>query len=69
LYLLLAAALALIDQPGVDAEAIVRKSMKIAGDICVYTNHSLLLEKLEPKLIPVVDPAAAVAITAPPTIA
>ena len=68
MYLLLAAALALIDQPGVDAEAIVRKSMKIAGDICVYTNHSLLLEKLEPKLIPVVDTAAA-AVTAPPTIA
>jgi len=43
--------------------------MKIAGDICVYTNHSLLLEKLEPKLIPVVDPAAVTATTAPPTTA
>lgn len=47
--LYIAAALALLDQPGVDAETIVRKSMKIAGDICVYTNHNLLLEKLEPK--------------------
>jgi len=44
----LAAALALIDQPEVDAEQVVRRAMKIAGDICVYTNHNLLLEKLEP---------------------
>ena len=42
------AALALIDQEGVEAEEIVRRSMKIAGDICVYTNHSLRIEKLEP---------------------
>jgi ATP-dependent HslUV protease subunit HslV len=42
------AALALMDQEGVEAEDIVRKSMKIAGDICVYTNHSLRVEKLEP---------------------
>lgn len=45
----LAAALALVDQPGVDAETVVRKAMKIAGDICVYTNHNLLLEKLQAK--------------------
>jgi len=25
----------------------VRKAMKIAGDICVYTNHSLVIETLE----------------------
>ncbi|UDF04168.1 ATP-dependent protease subunit HslV [Asticcacaulis sp. AND118] len=30
-----------------DAEVIARKAMKIAGDICVYTNHSVTLEKLE----------------------
>lgn len=42
----LAAARALIDQPGEDAEAIARKSMKIAGDICVYTNNNIVLEKL-----------------------
>jgi ATP-dependent HslUV protease, peptidase subunit HslV len=30
-----------------DAETIVRRSMKIAGDICVYTNHSLVIESLE----------------------
>ncbi|MCV9938082.1 ATP-dependent protease subunit HslV [Boseaceae bacterium BT-24-1] len=42
----LAAARALVDGEG-DAETIVRKAMKIAGDICVYTNHSLVIESLE----------------------
>ncbi|PZO88851.1 MAG: HslU--HslV peptidase proteolytic subunit [Micavibrio aeruginosavorus] len=42
----LSAARALIDMPDMDAEAIARKAMKIAGDICVYTNHNLLVEKL-----------------------
>ena len=42
----LAAARALIDVEA-DAETIVRKAMKIAGDICVYTNHSLVIETLE----------------------
>ena len=42
----LSAARALIDTE-MPAEEIVRKSMKIAGDICVYTNHSLILEKIE----------------------
>jgi ATP-dependent HslUV protease subunit HslV len=42
----LAAARALIDTD-LDAEAIARKAMKIAADICVYTNNSLTLEKLD----------------------
>lgn len=42
----LAAARALIDQKDMDAEAIARKSLDIAADICVYTNHSIVLEKL-----------------------
>jgi ATP-dependent HslUV protease subunit HslV len=42
----LAAARALIDVDGLDAEAIARKAMKIAGDICVYTNQNVTLEKL-----------------------
>jgi ATP-dependent HslUV protease subunit HslV len=42
----LAAALALMDT-NLEAEEIVRKSMKIAGDICVYTNHNLIVESLE----------------------
>lgn len=44
-----AAALALIDIPGLEAEEIVRKAMRIAGDICVYTNHNVIVEKIEPK--------------------
>ena len=42
----LAAARALLDQP-LDAEAIVRKSLDIAADICVYTNRSVTIESLK----------------------
>ena len=42
----LAAARALIDMP-LTAEEIVRKSMQIAGDLCIYTNHSIVLEKIK----------------------
>jgi ATP-dependent HslUV protease subunit HslV len=42
----LSAARALIDVEGLDAEAIARKSMKIASEICVYTNGNLVIEKL-----------------------
>ncbi len=42
----LAAARALIDQPGLDAEAIARKAMAIAADICIYTNDNVTLETL-----------------------
>ncbi len=42
----LAAARALISVDGVEAEEIVKKSMKIAGDLCVYTNHNLIIETL-----------------------
>jgi ATP-dependent HslUV protease subunit HslV len=41
----LAAARALMSMP-FDAEEIVRRSMKIAAEICVYTNTSLTLESL-----------------------
>jgi len=41
----LAAARALIDGP-LEAEAIVRKAMDIAADICVYTNRNITVEKL-----------------------
>jgi ATP-dependent HslUV protease subunit HslV len=40
----LAAARALMSVPDITAEEIARRSMKIAGDICVYTNHSLVVE-------------------------
>ncbi|KAF1776799.1 Nucleophile aminohydrolase [Phytophthora cactorum] len=42
----LAAARALIDQD-LDAETIARKAMKIAADICVYTNGNVVVEMLE----------------------
>ena len=42
----LAAARALLDLPDHDAEMIALKSMRIAGDLCIYTNHQLNLEKL-----------------------
>jgi ATP-dependent HslUV protease subunit HslV len=42
----LAAARALVDLDDMDAEAIARKAMGIAADICVYTNNSLVLESL-----------------------
>jgi ATP-dependent HslUV protease, peptidase subunit HslV len=42
----LAAARALADTD-LDAEAIVRKAMAIAAEICVYTNANLVIESLE----------------------
>jgi ATP-dependent HslUV protease subunit HslV len=42
----LSAARALIDIDGLDAEAIARKAMRIAGDVCIYTNHNVTLERL-----------------------
>ncbi|WP_293867945.1 ATP-dependent protease subunit HslV [uncultured Alsobacter sp.] len=42
----LAAARALVDTE-LDAEAIVRKSLGIAADICVYTNSNLTIESLD----------------------
>jgi ATP-dependent HslUV protease subunit HslV len=41
-----AAATALAENTGLSPEDVVRKAMAIAGDICVYTNHSLTLETL-----------------------
>ena len=42
----LAAARALIDRDDLNAEDIAKKAMKIAADICIYTNHNVILEKL-----------------------
>jgi len=42
----LAAARALITVDGLGAEEIARRAMRIAADICVYTNHSVLVEVL-----------------------
>jgi len=43
----LAAARALIRHAELDAEAVARAAMDIAAEICVYTNKSIVLEKLE----------------------
>jgi ATP-dependent HslUV protease subunit HslV len=43
----MAAARALLHNTELDAEDIVRKSLTIAADICVYTNHNHTIEELE----------------------
>ncbi|MBQ9146028.1 MAG: ATP-dependent protease subunit HslV [Clostridia bacterium] len=42
----LAAARALYDIEGLSAEDIARKAMKIAGELCVYTNGNLTVEEV-----------------------
>jgi hypothetical protein len=41
-----AAARALLADPSLSAEEVVRRSMEIAGDMCVYTNHNLIVENI-----------------------
>ncbi len=43
----LAAARALLGQPGLDAEMIVQRAMKIAGGIDIYTNDTIMIETLK----------------------
>ncbi len=43
----LAAARALIDIDNLEAEEIARRAMKIAADVCVYTNENVIIETLE----------------------
>ena len=43
----MAAAKALYDIEGLSLEDIARKAMKIAGDIDVYTNHNVIIEKVD----------------------
>lgn len=42
-----AAAIALVENSELDAKSIVEKSLKIAGDICVFTNHNAVIETIE----------------------
>ena len=42
----LAAARALVDHPDLTAEQVARRAMEIAADLCIYTNHSLIVETL-----------------------
>ena len=41
-----AAALALLNNTDLEAADIVEKALNIAGDICVYTNHNVIIEEL-----------------------
>ena len=41
-----ASARALLDETQLDAEKIVEKSLQVAADICIYTNHNVTVETL-----------------------
>ena len=41
------AARALLENTELDPESIVRKSLDIAGDLCIYTNHNLIVEAID----------------------
>jgi ATP-dependent HslUV protease subunit HslV len=43
----LSAARALIDQENLSAKEVAAKSMDIAADICVYTNHNVIFEEVK----------------------
>jgi len=40
------AARALIENTELDPAEVVRKSLEIAGDLCIYTNHNFTIETL-----------------------
>ncbi len=42
----LAAAKALLENSALDARTIVERALKIAADICIYTNHNTTIEEL-----------------------
>jgi ATP-dependent HslUV protease subunit HslV len=42
----LAAAKALVNNTELDARVIAEKAMRIAGEICIYTNGTIVLEEL-----------------------
>ena len=43
------AARALLDNTDLDARQVVEKSLHIAADVCIYTNHNLTIESLDSK--------------------
>ena len=45
----LSSARALYENTNLNAEDIVKKAMYIAGEMCIYTNHQLSIEKIEEK--------------------
>ena len=43
----ISAAKALLSNTSLNAEEIATKSLNIAADICIYTNHNIVLEKIK----------------------
>ena len=43
----ISAAKALLKETDLNAEEVALKSLNIAADICIYTNHNIVLEKIE----------------------
>ncbi len=43
----LAAARALVEATDLDARSIVERALNIAADICIYTNHNLVIDELK----------------------
>ena len=41
------AARALIENTALEPAEVIRKSLEIAGDLCIYTNHNVTIEALE----------------------
>jgi ATP-dependent HslUV protease subunit HslV len=41
------AAKALIKNTNLNAEEIAKESLSIAADICIYTNHNIVMEKIK----------------------
>jgi ATP-dependent HslUV protease subunit HslV len=41
------AARALIENTLLDPAEVIRKSLEIAGDLCIYTNHNVTIETLD----------------------
>ena len=45
----LSAARALAEHTTMDAEAVAREALKIAGDLCIYTNQNVTVEVIKAK--------------------
>ena len=43
----ISAAKALIENKSLSASEIAKKALDIAADICVYTNHNIVIEKID----------------------
>ena len=44
--------MALLQSTDMDARAVVERALKIAGDICIYTNHNVTIEELDAPPLP-----------------